>query len=96
MYIIDIPTVVRVNIFVRSMSKVSEVDSEFTFDCYFRQSWSDPRLAYNTGPEFIIINIVKLYKIWTPFTYFLNSNIAYVSSKLNSFFLSAKIWYFLF
>jgi hypothetical protein len=67
--------------FVRSMSRISEADSEFTFDCYFRQSWADRRLAFKTGPDFIIINVVKLYKIWTPYTYFLNSNLAYVSQK---------------
>ena len=86
------PTVVEVNIFVRSMSKISEVDSEFTFDCYFRQSWNDMRLSWShkNGPELIVASIKMLDKIWQPYTFFLNSNIAYVNRIKNLFNLKAQ------
>lgn len=69
------------------MNKVSELDSEFTFDCYFRQTWRDPRLSFKIGPKTIIVNFRMLDKIWKPYTYFANSNSAYVGSKIR-FFLS--------
>ena len=62
------------------MNKISEIDSEFTFNCYFRQRWRDPRFAYGPyGPEMIIANVKILDKIWKPYTHFPNANIAYVS-----------------
>lgn len=74
------PTKIFVDIFVRSMSKISEIDSEFTFNCYFRQMWKDPRLAFgDNGPDMIIASIKILDKIWKPYTYFPNSNVAYVN-----------------
>lgn len=66
------------DIYVRSMSKISEIDSEYTFNCYFRQRWQDKRLAFRSGPEMIIVNIKLLEKIWQPYTYFANSNTAYI------------------
>lgn len=60
------------------MSKISELDSEYTFDCYFRQSWKDPRLSFSFGPKILIVNIRMLDKIWRPYTYFANSNFASV------------------
>lgn len=76
------PTLIYVDIFVRSMSKISEVESEFSFDCYFRQTWTDMRLAfgkkYKSGPDMVVVNVKMLPKLWQPYTYFLNSNTAYV------------------
>lgn len=66
------------DIYVRSMSKISEIESEYTFNCYFRQRWQDKRLAFRSGPEMIIVNIKLLEKIWQPYTYFANSNTAYI------------------
>ena len=43
------PTVVDVNIFIRSMGPVLEAKSIFTLDIYFRQYWTDSRLVYNSS-----------------------------------------------
>lgn len=43
------PTKITVNIFIRSMGPIDESLQKFTFDCYFRQSWTDRRLAYNNS-----------------------------------------------
>ena len=43
------PTVVDVNIFIRSMGPVLESKSIFTLDIYFRQYWTDSRLVFNSS-----------------------------------------------
>lgn len=37
------PTEIKVNIFIRSMGPIDEGLQKFTFDCYFRQYWTDLR-----------------------------------------------------
>ena len=37
------------NIFIRSMGPIDESLQKFTFDCYFRQFWTDRRLAFNNS-----------------------------------------------
>ena len=32
----------------RSMGPVDEAQQRFTLDCYFRQYWTDPRLAFHS------------------------------------------------
>ena len=61
------------------MSHISELDMEYTFECYFRQTWVDQRLKWVNGPEKLILNIKVIEKIWTPHTYFQNSKISHVS-----------------
>ena len=51
------------------MSKVSEMDMDYNFDCYFRQSWHDNRLAYRNGPSMIAVNFKLIEHLWKPFTY---------------------------
>jgi gamma-aminobutyric acid receptor subunit alpha len=51
------------------MSKVSEMDMDYNFDCYFRQSWHDNRLAYRNGPNMIVVNVKLIEHLWKPFTY---------------------------
>jgi gamma-aminobutyric acid receptor subunit alpha len=41
-------TQVEVNLAIRSMGPVDERRQEFTFDCYFRQYWTDTRLSFNS------------------------------------------------
>ena len=67
------PTNIEVNIFIRSMGPVDESFQKFTFDCYFRQKWTDLRLMFNsTNIEELPMNWKFLSKIWRPDTYFLN------------------------
>ena len=50
-------------------------------DCYFRQTWNDPRLVYS-GPTNetaeMAVHIALLEKLWKPDTYFLNGKNSYV------------------
>lgn len=46
------PIPVVINLSIRSMGPVDESRHVFSLDCYFRQSWVDPRLMYNaTGSQ---------------------------------------------
>ena len=42
----DNPTIVSVNIFVRSFSKIDDVKMEYSFQITMRQAWMDQRLDY--------------------------------------------------
>ena len=40
------PVVVNVNMAIRSMGPVDEMNEKYSLDCYFRQTWMDKRLRY--------------------------------------------------
>ena len=44
----DQPVLVNVNLDIRSLGPVDEMNEIYSLDCYFRQSWVDKRLSYNT------------------------------------------------
>ena len=75
------PSTVYIDIFVRSMSKISELDMEYSFECYFRQRWKDRRLAYNItrAPPMLTINSKMIDRLWKPYTYIENSRFAKVT-----------------
>ena len=67
------PVVVNVNLDIRSMGPVDEMSEVYSLDCYFRQSWQDKRLSYNTkGLDQLALNWAFLAKIWVPDTFFVN------------------------
>ncbi|KAK3912307.1 Gamma-aminobutyric acid receptor alpha-like [Frankliniella fusca] len=73
------PAVVEVDIMVRSMGPISEVDMTYSMDCYFRQSWVDRRLAFQGGnKETLALSITMLERIWKPDTYFYNGKQSYL------------------
>ena len=72
-------TQVEVNMAIRSMGPVDETKEKFTLDCYFRQSWTDPRLAFNkTHLRELAMNWQFLSTIWRPDTYFMNGKDSYL------------------
>ncbi|NP_001292813.1 GABA-gated ion channel [Apis mellifera] len=72
------PATVEVDIMVRSMGPISEVDMTYSMDCYFRQSWVDRRLAFQGGKETLALSISMLARIWKPDTYFYNGKHSYL------------------
>ena len=51
----------------------------YSLDCYFRQTWSDPRLQFNTsGVGQISLDWKSLTKIWRPDTVFMNGQKCYL------------------
>ena len=73
------PTVIMVNLAIRSMGPVDESRNIFTLDCYFRQYWTDARLVFNsTKLDELTLNWQFLSWIWRPDTYFLNGQDSYL------------------
>ncbi|XP_050332268.1 gamma-aminobutyric acid receptor subunit alpha-6 [Bactrocera neohumeralis] len=73
-----IPTVVRTNILIRSMGPVSELDMDYSMDCYFRQYWHDKRLSFQGPIQSLSLSIKMLDKIWRPDTYFFNGKHSHI------------------
>ncbi|XP_065350484.1 gamma-aminobutyric acid receptor subunit alpha-6-like [Cloeon dipterum] len=72
------PMIVKTNILIRSMGPVSELDMEYSMDCYFRQYWTDPRLSFQGPISSLSLNFKMLERIWRPDTYFYNGKNSYV------------------
>ncbi|KAL0125461.1 hypothetical protein PUN28_004520 [Cardiocondyla obscurior] len=73
------PATVEVDIMVRSMGPISEVDMTYSMDCYFRQSWVDRRLAFQgSNMKTLALSISMLARIWKPDTYFYNGKHSYL------------------
>jgi gamma-aminobutyric acid receptor subunit alpha len=74
------------------MGGISELDMEYSFDCFFRQRWTDTRLIYNKALVMnytsLSINFQMFSKIWKPDTYFSNGRRSYIHSvpHVNRFF----------
>ena len=52
---------------------------DFTFDMYFRQFWSDSRLAFNGsnfGIDKLVVGAEYIRLIWVPDTFFVNEKVA--------------------
>ncbi|CAL8117415.1 unnamed protein product [Orchesella dallaii] len=73
------PTIVEIDIMVRSMGPISEVDMTYSMDMYFRQTWIDTRLAYSAYTKgTLALSISMLERIWKPDTYFYNGKQSYL------------------
>ncbi|XP_018306433.1 gamma-aminobutyric acid receptor alpha-like [Mycetomoellerius zeteki] len=73
-----VPTVVKTNILIRSMGPVSELDMDYSMDCYFRQYWRDSRLSFLGPIKSLSLSIKMVERIWRPDTYFYNGKHSYV------------------
>ncbi|XP_064079287.1 gamma-aminobutyric acid receptor alpha-like isoform X4 [Macrobrachium nipponense] len=69
---------VTIDIEVRSMSQISEMDMTYSMDCYFRQSWVDERLAFSDLDEAFTLSVAVLEKLWKPDTFIYNGKQSYV------------------
>ncbi|VVC99802.1 unnamed protein product [Leptidea sinapis] len=63
--------------------------SDFTLDFYFRQFWTDPRLAYKKRPgvETLSVGSEFIRNIWVPDTFFVNEKQSYfhIATTSNEF-----------
>ncbi|XP_013411589.1 gamma-aminobutyric acid receptor alpha-like [Lingula anatina] len=67
------PTIIKTDIYIRSMGPISEVEMTYSMDCYFRQTWLDERLAFNSpNLSTLAVHYSLLEKIWTPDTVIYN------------------------
>jgi len=73
------PVEVTLNIAIRNIGPIDELKEVFSLDCYFRQTWFDSRLQFNTsGLSQLALNWKFLTKIWKPDTVFLNGQRSYL------------------
>ncbi|XP_016845776.2 gamma-aminobutyric acid receptor subunit beta isoform X3 [Nasonia vitripennis] len=83
------PVEVGVTMYVLSISSLSEVKMDFTLDFYFRQFWTDPRLAFKkrAGVEILSVGSEFIKNIWVPDTFFVNEKQSYfhVATTSNEF-----------
>ncbi|KAF7263739.1 hypothetical protein GWI33_001290 [Rhynchophorus ferrugineus] len=62
-------------IFVKLFPNYSKtVFMDFTLDFYFRQFWTDPRLAFRKRPQVEMLSVGSEFitNIWVPDTFFVN------------------------
>lgn len=62
---------------------------DFTLDFYFRQFWTDPRLAFRKRPgvETLSVGSEFIKNIWVPDTFFVNEKQSsfHIATTLNEF-----------
>lgn len=67
------PVRVEVSMFVLSVPEVSAKHMDYTIQAYFRQSWLDPRLAFDDrAGDVQYVTLHDAEKIWTPDAFFSN------------------------
>ena len=74
-----IPVTVGVTLYVLSIGDLSEKFMDFTFDMYFRQFWTDPRLSFDPndfGITQLVVGAEYINLIWVPDTFFVNEKVA--------------------
>ncbi|CRL04832.1 CLUMA_CG017885, isoform A [Clunio marinus] len=73
-----VPTIVKTNILIRSMGPVSELNMDYSMDCYFRQYWRDKRLSFKSPIKSLSLSIKMLERMWKPDTYFYNAKKSHI------------------
>ncbi|CAB3396522.1 unnamed protein product [Caenorhabditis bovis] len=74
-------TKVYIDLFVNTMGPVADLAYTYSFNCYFRQKWTDERLHFSnigTKSKQLSLSMAMLDKIWKPDTYFWNGAGSYV------------------
>ncbi|XP_076686101.1 resistant to dieldrin isoform X3 [Andrena cerasifolii] len=83
------PVEVGVTMYVLSISSLSEVKMDFTLDFYFRQFWTDPRLAFTKQQDVETLSVGSEFikNIWVPDTFFVNEKQSYfhIATTSNEF-----------
>ncbi|CAG9759888.1 unnamed protein product [Ceutorhynchus assimilis] len=69
----DGPAIVRVNIFVRSISKIDDVTMEYSVQLTFREQWLDERLKFNDfHGRLKYLTLTEANRVWMPDLFFSN------------------------
>ncbi|XP_039283162.1 glutamate-gated chloride channel isoform X4 [Nilaparvata lugens] len=66
-------TIVRVNIFLRSISKIDDYKMEYSVQLTFREQWLDERLKFNDfGGKIKYLTLTEANRVWMPDLFFSN------------------------
>ncbi|XP_071639187.1 glycine receptor alpha 1 isoform X9 [Temnothorax longispinosus] len=69
----DGPTNVKVNIFLRSISKIDDYNMEYSVQLTFREQWLDERLRFNDfGGRLKYLTLTEASRVWMPDLFFSN------------------------
>ncbi|XP_008543811.1 glutamate-gated chloride channel isoform X3 [Microplitis demolitor] len=69
----DGPTIVNVNIFLRSISKIDDYKMEYSVQLTFREQWLDERLKFNDfGGRLKYLTLTESTRVWMPDLFFSN------------------------
>ncbi|XP_069688590.1 glutamate-gated chloride channel isoform X1 [Periplaneta americana] len=69
----DAPTIVSVNIFLRSISKIDDYKMEYSVQLTFREQWMDERLKFNDFQGKIkYLTLTDANRVWMPDLFFAN------------------------
>ncbi|KOB74919.1 Glutamate gated chloride channel, partial [Operophtera brumata] len=69
----DAETVVRVNMFLRSISEIDDYDMEYSVQLTFREQWLDERLKFNNlGGRLKYLTLTEANRVWMPDLFFSN------------------------
>nr|CAD7424623.1 unnamed protein product [Timema monikensis] len=69
----DGPTIVRVNLFVRSIATISDNKMEYSVQLTFREQWLDERLKFNDfGGKIKYLTLTDANRVWMPDLFFSN------------------------
>ncbi|XP_063696455.1 glutamate-gated chloride channel isoform X4 [Culicoides brevitarsis] len=70
---VDGPTVVRVNMFLRSISKIDDYKMEYSVQLTFREQWTDERLKFDDiGGRLKYLTLTEANRVWMPDLFFSN------------------------
>lgn len=82
------PYDVQINVVSSHLEFIRQMQ-DFTLDFYFRQFWTDPRLAYRKRPgvETLSVGSDFIKNIWVPDTFFVNEKQSYfhIATTSNEF-----------
>ncbi|XP_012139410.1 glycine receptor alpha 1 isoform X6 [Megachile rotundata] len=69
----DGPTIVKVNIFLRSISKIDDYYMEYSVQLTFREQWLDERLRFDDfGGRLKYLTLTDASRVWMPDLFFSN------------------------
>ncbi|XP_049817927.1 glutamate-gated chloride channel isoform X2 [Aethina tumida] len=69
----DGPTIVNINIFLRSISKIDDYKMEYSVQLTFREQWLDERLKFNDfGGRLKYLTLTEANRVWMPDLFFSN------------------------
>ncbi|XP_066247583.1 glutamate-gated chloride channel isoform X2 [Euwallacea similis] len=69
----DGPAIVRVNLFVRSITTISDIKMEYSVQLTFREQWMDERLKFNDlHGRLKYLTLTEANRVWMPDLFFSN------------------------
>ncbi|XP_045779488.1 glutamate-gated chloride channel isoform X10 [Maniola jurtina] len=67
------PAIVNINLFVRSITTISDIKMEYSVQLTFREQWLDERLKFNNlGGRLKYLTLTEANRVWMPDLFFSN------------------------